>query len=300
MQNYLLVILGPTGVGKTDLSIDIAGLLGTEIISCDSRQFYIGMTIGTDTPSEEQQKSIKHHFLKFISVKDYYSASLFERDVLDLLPGLFKKNQIVVMVGGSGMYIDSVCNGIDQIPDVDPAIREKYIRLYKEEGLESLRVSLRLLDPEHYRNVDLKNYKRIIRALEICETTGRPYSSFLKNEKRVRDFRTIKIGLIRPREELYERVNQRVDAMISMGLEEEARSLFEYRTYNALNTVGYKELFDFFEGKISRETAIDLIKRNSRRYAKRQMTWWARDKDIRWFHPGQKQEIMDFVKSVGR
>lgn len=296
MQNILLVLLGPTGVGKTDISIDIAGSFGAEIISCDSRQFYIEMTIGTAVPSEDQLEKIKHHFIKFLSVKEYYSASLFERDVLEMLPELFKKNNIVLMSGGSGMYIDAVCNGIDEIPDVDPAIRQKYTRKYKEEGLESLRVSLKLLDPEHYKNADLKNYKRIIRALEICETTGRPYSTFLKNEKRERDFRIIKIGLKRPREELYERINLRVDRMISMGLEEEARVLHEQKNLNALNTVGYKELFDYFDKKLSVEKAVELIKRNTRRYAKRQLTWWAKNKDIVWFHPDHKQEIIEFIE----
>jgi tRNA dimethylallyltransferase len=298
MQNILIVLLGPTGVGKTDVSIAISGMLHSEIISCDSRQFYREMTIGTAVPSDHQLKSIDHHFIKFLSVKDYYSASLFERDVLNLLPQLFKKNRIVFMTGGSGMYIDAVCSGYDDIPDVDHSIREKYINKYKEEGIESLRIALKLLDHEHYNNVDLKNYKRIIRALEICETTGKPYSAFLKKEKRTRDFSIIKIGLDRPREELYERINTRVDRMISLGLEKEARSLYGLKNYNALNTVGYKEFFEYFEGKISLENAIGLIKRNSRRYAKRQMTWWSKDKEIRWFHPDQLMEIKEFISNT--
>jgi tRNA dimethylallyltransferase len=298
MQNILLVILGPTGVGKTDISIDLAGYLGAEIISSDSRQFYKEMTIGTDAPSEDQLKKIKHHFVKFLYVKEYYSANLFERDVMDLLPELFRKNNIVLMSGGSGMYIDAVCNGIDDIPDVDPVIRQKYIRIYKEEGLESLRVSLKLLDPEHYKNVDLKNYKRIIRALEICETTGRPYSAFLKNEKRKRDFRIIKIGLKRPREELYKRIDLRVDKMIGQGLENEARDLYQMKNLNALNTPGYKEFFEYFEKKLTRDKAIELIKRNSRRYAKRQITWWAKDKEITWFNPERKQDIIDYISNL--
>jgi tRNA dimethylallyltransferase len=297
MQNFLLVLLGPTGVGKTDISIDIAIQFGSEIISCDSRQFYREMAIGTAAPDENQLEKIKHHFIRFLSVKEYYSASLFERDVLILLTELFRKKRIVLMAGGSGMYIDAVCKSIDDIPDVDPAIREKYSGIYLKEGLESLRVSLKLLDPDYYKKVDLRNYKRIIRALEICETTGRPYSSYLKKEKIERDFKIIKIGLERPREELYERINMRVDRMISQGLEEEARALIEHKNLNALNTVGYKEFFDFFEGKISKEKTIELIKRNSRRYAKRQMTWWGKDKDIRWFHPDRKEEIIDFLES---
>jgi tRNA dimethylallyltransferase len=297
MQNILIVLLGPTGVGKTDVSIDIAGRFRSEIISCDSRQFYTEMFIGTAVPQDNQLKSINHHFIRSLSVKDYYSASLFERDVLDLLPKLFKENRIVVMTGGSGMYIDAVCSGYDDIPDVDPAVRKKYINKYKKEGIESLRMTLKLLDPEHYNNVDLKNYKRIIRSLEICETTGKPYSAFLKKEKKTRDFSIIKIGLNRPRGELYERINTRADRMINEGLEDEARSLYELKNYNALNTVGYKEFFEYFEGKITREKAIELIKRNSRRYAKRQMTWWAKDKEIRWFHPDRMQEILDFIKN---
>jgi tRNA dimethylallyltransferase len=298
MQNTLLVLLGPTGVGKTDISIDLAFHFGTEIISCDSRQFYKEMTIGTAGPSEEQLRKVKHHFIKFLSVKDYYSASLFERDVLELLPTLFTKNKLVLMAGGSGMYIDAVCKGIDDIPDVDPAIRQKYFKKYHEEGIESLRVSLSLLDPGHYRNVDLKNPRRIIRALEICESTGRPYSAFLKKEKRERDFRVIKLGLRRTREELYERINRRVDGMISLGLEAEAKALLEFKSLNALNTVGYKEFFDCFEGKISKEKAIELIKQNSRRYAKRQMTWWARDQDITWFDAGREKEIAEYLDKI--
>jgi tRNA dimethylallyltransferase len=298
MHNILIVLLGPTGIGKTDISVNIAGHFHSEIISCDSRQFYREMKIGTAVPSEEQLKRIPHHFIHFLSVNDYYSASLFERDVLNLLPELFIRNNILIMSGGSGMYIDAVCTGIDDIPDIEPAIREKYIRKYKEEGLESLRIGLKMVDPEYYSKVDLKNYKRIIRALEIFEATGRPFSSFLKKEHRERSFRPIKLGLSLSRDELYEKINQRVDRMINMGLEEEARTLFEIRHLNALNTVGYKELFEFFENKISREKAIELIKRNSRRYAKRQMTWWAKDKDIRWFHPEHEQDIIDYLDEV--
>jgi tRNA dimethylallyltransferase len=196
------------------------------------------------------------------------------------------------------LYIDAVCYGIDDIPDVDPAVREKYVRKNMDEGIESLRVTLKMLDPEYYNKVDLKNSKRIIRALEICETTGRPYSSFLKKEKRERNFRSIKIGLERTRDELYERINLRVDRMISQGLEEEARNLYELKHLNALNTVGYKEFFEFFDNKIPREKAVELIKRNSRRYAKRQLTWWTKDKDIRWFNPDQKQEIFNYLEDV--
>lgn len=297
MKNFLIVLVGPTGVGKTDISIDIARYFKSEIISADSRQFFREMKIGTAVPTEQQLKTIKHYFIGFLSIKDYYSSSLFERDVLELLPKLFSKNNIILMSGGSGMYIDSVCNGIDDIPDVDPDVREKYIDQYNAEGIEGLRVTLKLLDPEHYANVDLKNYKRIIRALEICDTAGRPYSSFLKKQKRERDFGIIKIGLERPREDLYKRINSRVDNMVAMGLKNEAKQLYEFRNLNALKSVGYREFFDVFEGNISEEKAIELIKRNSRRYAKRQLTWWGKDKDIKWLNPEHTQEIIQFIEN---
>jgi tRNA dimethylallyltransferase len=295
MGNLLIVLLGPTGVGKTDISIVLATHFNCEIISADSRQFFREMKIGTAVPDDLQLNAIKHHFVGSISVKEYYSSSLFESDVLDLLPHLFGKNHVVLMSGGSGMYIDAVCNGMDDIPDVDPVIREKYISMYHNAGIEGLRVALKLLDPEHYTKVDLKNHKRIIRALEICETAGRPYSSFLNKQKSDRDFSIIKIGLERDRDELYARINSRVDAMVRNGLEEEARQLYAFRNFNALNSVGYKEFFDFLDGKVTRDKAIELIKRNSRRYAKRQITWWGKDKDIKWFNPDKIQEIIDYI-----
>jgi tRNA dimethylallyltransferase len=298
MQNTLLVLLGPTGIGKTDLSADIALHFGSEIISCDSRQFFREMVIGTSVPPEPVLSKIKHHFIGSLSVKDYYSASLFERDVLKLLPDLFLRNKLILMTGGSGMYIDAVCSGIDDIPDTDPATREKYVAMHRENGIEGLRSALRLLDPEHYRKVDLRNYKRIIRALEICDTTGLPYSSFMKNRKRKRDFRIIKIGLKRERDDLYARINIRVDRMIGDGLEKEARALYDLRHLNALNTVGYKELFEYFDGKITSDKAVELIKRNTRRYAKRQMTWWGKDKTIAWFNPSQQEEIINYIEKA--
>lgn len=297
MKNFLIVLLGPTGVGKTDISIDIARYFKSEIISADSRQFFSEMKIGTAVPTEQQLKTIKHYFIGFLSIKDYYSSSLFEKDVLELLPKLFSNNNTILMSGGSGMYIDSVCNGIDDIPDVDPDVREKYIDQYNAEGIEGLRVTLKLLDPKHYANVDLKNYKRIIRALEICDTAGSPYSSFLKKQKRERDFGIIKIGLERPREDLYKRINSRVDMMVAMGLKNEAKQLYEFRNMNALKSVGYREFFDVFEGNITEEKAIELIKRNSRRYAKRQLTWWGKDKDIKWLNPEHPQDIIQFIEN---
>lgn len=300
MEKYLIVLLGPTGVGKTDIAIDIAEKTGTEIISADSRQFFREMSVGTAIPSPDQLKRVKHHFIHFLSAENYYSSSLFERDVMKLLPELFTKTNVVVMAGGSGMYIDAVCDGIDDIPDVDPSIREKYTVMYRENGIESLRVALHILDAEHYSKVDLKNHKRIIRALEICETTGIPYSSFLRKEKRKRDFRIVKIGLNRDRLELYERINSRVDEMIKSGLEEEARTLYPLKNLNALNSVGYKEMFDYFDGKTTLEKAVELIKRNSRRYAKRQLTWWGKDPSIVWFNPSAKEEIIRYIESETR
>ncbi len=298
MKNFLIVLLGPTGVGKTDISIDIAVHFNCEIISADSRQFFSEMRIGTAVPDEHQLRKVKHHFTSFLSVKDYYSSSQFERDVLKLLPELFSENNIVIMSGGSGMYIDAVCKGIDDIPDVDPAIREKYIARYKNEGIEGLRETLRILDPEHYAIVDRNNQKRIIRALEICETSGRPYSSFLKKQKRERDFGIIKIGLERNRDDLYSRINSRVDDMIKNGLEDEVKGLIGHRNLNALNSVGYKEFYDYFDGKTSKEKAIELIKRNSRRYAKRQLTWWGKDKEIKWFKPEPVKDIIIYLENL--
>lgn len=297
MKNTLLVLLGPTGVGKSDTAIELARHFGCEIISADSRQFYREMKIGAATPTNNQLAEIKHHFIGFISIHDYYNSSLFERDVLRILPGLFRNNPIVLMTGGSCLYIDAVCKGIDDIPDTDQEIRNKYIKKYKEEGIESLRITLRLLDPVYYNKVDLKNPQRIIRALEICETTGRPYSTFLTKQNHQRDFEIVRIGLSRNREELFQRINIRVENMMKNGLEAEAKSLYPFRHLNALNSVGYKELFEYFESRISRDKAIELIKRNTRRYAKRQISWWNKDKEITWFDADEKQKIIEYLEN---
>lgn len=296
MINTLFVLLGPTGVGKTDLSINIAEKYNCDIISSDSRQFFREMSIGTAAPDKIQLKRVKHHFVQFIPLSEYYSASLFERDVTALLPELFKKNPFVIMTGGSMLYIDAVCKGIDDIPDTDPAVRSKYLEKYHSEGIEGLRLSLRLLDPDHYNRVDLRNPRRIMRALEICESTGKPYSSFLTSSARARDFRIIKAGINMDREKLFERINLRVDNMISAGLEEEARRLYKYKDLNAMNTVGYRELFSYFDGDISFAQAVELIKRNTRRYAKKQVTWWSKDTEITWFDAGKPNELIDWLK----
>ncbi len=295
MNKYLIVILGPTAVGKTNTSIELAQWLRCDIISADSRQFYREMTIGTAVPSKLQLETVRHNFIHHISVTDYYSSSIFEQEVIAHLSDWYLNHDIALMTGGSGMYIDAVCEGTDDIPDVDPEIRESYIVKLKKEGIESLRMELKRVDPAHYSTADLKNPQRLLRALEITASTGRPYSSFLLNQKKGRPFSVIKIGLTLPREELYSKINMRVDTMLEEGLEAEAYSLRHLRHHNALNTVGYKEFFDFFEGKISRDEAIRLIKRNSRRYAKRQLTWWARDKSVIWLHPDETEKLRSLL-----
>lgn len=297
MQQTLIVILGPTGIGKTDLSIDIARELGTEIISSDSRQIYKELKLGTAVPSDDQLQKVKHHFIGHKSIYDYYNASMFEFEVLDLLDELYKKYNQVIMTGGSGMYIHAVCDGIDELPTIDNQLRDDLIQKYNKEGIESLRIQLKMLDPESYQNIDLKNPKRILKALEVTIQTGKPYSSFLTRPKKERPFHILKIGLQRERDELYHRINVRVDQMVQDGLVEEAQYFFKDRHLNSLNTVGYKELFEHFEGKISLTKAIELIKRNSRHYAKRQMSWFNRDQEIHWFHPEKKMDMMDFIKS---
>jgi tRNA dimethylallyltransferase len=297
MKNTLIVLPGPTGVGKTEIAIEFALRLGCEIISCDSRQFYREMPVGTAAPDKEQLARVSHHFIGFLSVKDYYSISLFERDVLALLPSLFDKSHVAVMTGGSMLYMDAVCRGMDDIPDTDPAVRQKFIEMYRREGIGGLRMALKLLDPDHYAKVDLHNPRRMMRALEISESTGKPYSSFLTAPQRERDFRIIKAGLARERSDLFQRIDQRVDRMIEAGLEQEAASLLEYRGLNALNTVGYREMFSFFDGIVTRDQAVALIKRNTKRYARKQLTWWNRDNEIQWFDAGNSNPIMNWIES---
>lgn len=297
MKNTLIVLPGPTGVGKTGFAVDLALRLRCEIISCDSRQFYREMKIGTAAPDDEQLSRVRHHFIGFISVTDYYSVSLFERDVLALLPELFEANPVVIMTGGSMLYMDAVCRGMDDIPETDPAVRQRYAEMYQKDGIAGLRMALRMVDPEYYAKVDLHNPRRILRALEITASTGVPYSSFLTAPVRERDFRIVKAGLTRERGELYRRIDARVDAMLDAGLVEEARSLVQYRGLNALNTVGYRELFRWFDGEISREEAITLIKRNTRRYARKQLTWWNRDSDINWFDASEEEMIFSWIES---
>lgn len=293
----LVVILGPTGIGKTRTAIELAKKFRTEILSADSRQFYRELKIGTASPTPQELSEARHHFTGHISVKDYYNASMYEVEALELLEELFDKMNPVILTGGSGLYIDSLCNGIDDLPHVDQEVRKKLQAAFIEKGLSFLREELLRLDPMHYEKVDLNNPKRILKALEVCHITGKPYSSFLTQPKKERGFRILKIGLNMDREELYQRINQRVDKMMEEGLEEEARSLYGFRNLNSLNTVGYKELFDHFDVIISREKAVELIKRNTRHYAKRQLTWFARDKEIHWFHPTEMESIITLVQS---
>lgn len=296
MDKTLVVLLGPTGVGKTDLSIDLAKSFGTSIVSCDSRQIYREMKIGTAVPSEQQLAAVPHFFIRTLSVNAYYNSWQFEQQALEKIHELHEKQKVVVMAGGSMMYIDAVCKGIDDIPTIDPALRQSLMNRYEEEGLESIRLQLKQLDPVFYEQVDLNNAKRVLHAVEVCLMAGVPYSSLRTNVAKDRGFRIIKIGLMREKEELYDRINRRVDQMLQNGLMEEARSLYPYREYNALNTVGYKEWFDFFDGKIDEAEAIRLIKRNSRRYAKKQLSWFRRDGEIRWFHPDEKDRILTYLQ----
>ena len=291
----LFVLLGPTAVGKTALSIKIAKLLGSPIINCDSRQIYKDMSIGTAAPTEEQLAEVKHYFVKILELQQYYSAAQYEEDAINLIGQLSSTHNNLLLSGGSMMYIDAVCNGIDDIPTVAPEIREELKERLHTEGLEKLRNELRLLDPEYYNIADLKNPKRIVHALEICYTSGKTYTSFRIRKKKERPFQIIKIGLRRERNELFERINKRVDMMMEEGWLEEAKSLYPHRQLNALNTVGYKELFKYFDGAWELDFAIEKIKKNTRDYAKKQMTWFAHDEDIHWFSPDNEKEILDFI-----
>ncbi|MDF1558638.1 MAG: tRNA (adenosine(37)-N6)-dimethylallyltransferase MiaA [Bacteroidales bacterium] len=297
MKNRLVVLPGPTGAGKTEFAIELATRLGCSIISCDSRQFYREMKIGTAAPEDQQLARVRHHFVSFLSVTDYYSVCLFERDVLALLPSLFEENPVAVMTGGSMLYMDAVCRGMDDIPDTDPDVRRKYAGIYEREGIAALRMALRMVDPDYYARADLHNPRRLLRALEIAESTGRPYSSFLNATVRARDFSILKAGLTRDRSELHNIIDRRVDRMMEQGLEQEAASLIEYRHLNALRTVGYREMFSYLDGTITREEAVSLIKRNTRRYARRQLTWWKRDGEITWFDATDHKRIIDWISN---
>lgn len=282
MNKKLIIILGPTAVGKTEYSLNLAERLQTEILSCDSRQMFREMKIGTAAPSEDELKRVPHHFIGNLSIHDYYSCGKYEIEALQKCEELFKKHDTLVMTGGSMLYIDAVCNGIDEMPDIDEELRNSLWERYEKEGIESLRQELKILDPKYAQKVDPKNGKRIIHALEICLQAGKPYSEIRKNQKKERPFDIQKIGIYREREELNHRINLRVDKMFEQGLYEEALGLYPFKHLNSLNTVGYKELFAHFDGQCSLEEAKEKIKTDTRRYAKKQMTWFKKDEDIKW------------------
>lgn len=296
MKKSLIVLLGPTAVGKTELSLQLAERLGCPIISADSRQLYRDMVVATAAPTREQLARVPHHFIGTLSLTDYYSAAQYEADALALIERLFTRHDTLLLTGGSMMYIDAVCNGIDEIPTISEEVRRAVVTRYEEEGLDVLLEELQRLDPDFYEKVDRRNPKRVIHAVEICRMTGQPYSSLRTETKKERPFDIVKIGLTRPREELYGRINSRVDAMMRDGLETEARRLYPYRHLNALNTVGYKEMFAYFDGTYDLPTAVEKIKRNTRVYARKQMTWFRRDDTIVWFTPDDRLKLFAYVE----
>ena len=294
---HLIVIVGPTGSGKSDLAIEIAERYAAPIISTDSRQFYRGIPIGTAQPNHEQLQRIEHHFIASHDLTQEFNCGAYETEALKRLEELYRKHDVVVAVGGSGLYIKALCEGMDTLPEADSSLREALAKRLHDEDLESLCDELRKRDPAYYEEVDRNNPARVLRALEVCITTGLPYSSMRTGEKHQRPFNIIKLGIDMERERLYERINRRVDVMMQMGLEQEARAVYHLRAHNSLQTVGYREMFDYFDGKISRDEAIELIKRNSRRYAKRQMTWFRRDEEIKWVDTANKQVIEEYLDS---
>lgn len=294
-MNTLVVLLGPTGVGKTEVALQIAEHLQSPIINADSRQLFAEIPIGTAAPTKEQQERVKHYFVGTLHLTDYYSAAKYEEDVLQLLNQLFNQQQMALLSGGSMMYVDAVCQGIDDIPTVDEATRRLMKRKLETEGLDALVAELKVLDPEHYKIVDLHNPRRVVHALEICYMTGNTYTSYRKNTKKIRPFNIIKIGLNRPREDMYERINNRVLKMMNQGLIEEAKAVYPQKGLNALNTVGYKELFAYFDGDISLDDAILKIQSNTRQYMRKQVTWFKRDNDIKWFSPTNIEEIINYI-----
>lgn len=296
-KNNLIVLIGPTAVGKTETSFAIASYYGCPIISADSRQMYKGMQIGTAMPTQEELERHKHYFVGNLSPGDYYSAARYEEEVMKLLEEEFPHHPTMLLSGGSMMYIDAVCNGIDDIPTVDSETRAMILEKYEKEGLDSLAAELRLLDPKYYTEADIKNPKRVMHALEICYMTGKPYSSFRRKEKKERPFNIIKVGLRREREELYDRINRRVDAMIEQGLVEEAKGFMNLKEHNSLNTVGYKEIFKYLDNEWTLPFAIEKIKQNTRIYSRKQTTWYRKDEDIEWFHPNDIGKIIQYIES---
>lgn len=300
MKKTLVVILGPTASGKTGLSIEVARHFSAPVLSCDSRQFYREIPIGTAAPTAEEQAGVPHYFVGNRSVTESYNSGRYEEDALHLLEELFQRHELIVMVGGSGLYIDAVCEGMDDIPAVDPGIRPELQRRLETDGIEPLAEELKKHDPEYYDTVDRRNPARVIRALEVCLGTGKTYTELRKGGVKERPFRVIRIGVNLPREELYGRINRRVDAMLEAGLEEEARRVYPLREHNALQTVGFREFFSYFSGEIGREEALELIRRNSRRYAKRQITWFGRDQRIVWFGKDDVPRVIAYIEEEQR
>ncbi|MCW3071438.1 MAG: miaA [Bacteroidetes bacterium] len=297
-NKHLIVVTGPTAIGKTALGVLLAKTFHTVVLSADSRQFFREMSIGTAKPSAEEMQGIPHYFIDSHSVAEPYNVGKYETEAIALLEKLFAEHDVVIMVGGSGLYIDAVCRGFDELPEADEAIRQQIDELLEKEGIEALQEKLKQLDPVYYAQVDLKNPQRLSRALEVCISSGKPYSALRKGKIKTRNFDCIKIGLDTSRELLYERINNRVDKMMSEGLPEEVRSLLPFKTANALQTVGYKELFDHIEGKSGLQSAIDLIKQNTRKFAKRQLTWFRRDAAIKWFEPAETEKIIEYIKTT--
>lgn len=293
----LIVVVGATASGKTDLSVTLARHFNCPILSTDSRQVYKGLNIGTAYPSEEQLQTVEHHFIAELDLTQDFNCGEYEKAALERLEALFEHHDTIVAVGGSGLYIKALCEGMDDLPDADAALRESLTARLAAEGVESLAAQLAELDPEYYAVVDRQNPARVMRALEVCLTSGRRYSELRKGGSKPRNFEIVKVGIDMPREVLYDRINRRVDLMLEAGLEAEARSVLPYRHCNSLRTVGYAEMFDYFDGKITKEEAVELIKRNSRRYAKRQITWFGRDNSIKWFAPNQTEKIVEYLEN---
>ncbi|MEA5139732.1 tRNA (adenosine(37)-N6)-dimethylallyltransferase MiaA [Arcicella rigui] len=291
----LIIIVGPTAVGKTDLCVKLAKLLDTEVVSADSRQFYRELAIGTAKPTEAEMDGVVHHFINSHSIHDYYSVGDFERDCLTVLEEIFSRKDVAILTGGSGMFIKMITDGIDEMPEADLELRQKLAERFEKEGLGQLQEELRVLDPVYFEQVDEQNTQRVLRALEVCLSTGKPFSSFRKNQKVQRPFKMLKIALERPREELYARIDTRMDMMLAAGLEEEAKAVIDYREHYALKTVGYREIYEHLDGNYDREEMIRLLKRNSRRYAKRQMTWFKNQDEFHWFDAKNVAEITEFI-----
>ena len=295
-QKNLIVVVGPTAIGKTELAIELAKFYQTEIISADSRQFFKEMNIGTAKPSPTELETVPHHFINSHSVKTLFSTGDFEVEALELMNQLYQKHNVLIMVGGSGLYINALCNGLDDLPEIDLKIRTELNQLFEAEGLATIQTQLQKLDPEYFAKVDQNNPQRMIRGLEMVLSTGKKLSSLLTSNKKIRPFNIIKIGLNTDRAILYQRINDRVDRMIELGLLDEVRQLLPYRNYNALNTVGYTELFDYLDEKTDLASAVSMIKQNTRRFAKRQLTWFRRDEETKWFEPNDKQAVLNFLK----